>query len=237
MSLILPQRGRLASVSAAAGISAVSFVTSHDFPEQSNVTTWSQTLSIGAADTNRVVLVASPYQNVGSSTDRAISSCSIGGVTATVLRNHRASTGAGDFIATGWFWALVPTGTTANISVTFSGVIDRLCFGVYRVITSNQNLTVQDFVDAPRDGDSSGVYTYNLDTPDNGILLGQTSTINAGTVTWSRGSADFSIDMSGNDYGSGMHDYPTTSATGASFTSTDSSTNPGRWIGAALSVY
>jgi hypothetical protein len=82
--------------------------------------------AIGAAAGGRLVVVSLlSYQ----SSARTVSSVTIGGITAAI---HQATVDvSGDHILTAIAYAVVPTGTTANVVVTFSGSMGACGMGVY----------------------------------------------------------------------------------------------------------
>jgi hypothetical protein len=97
----------------------LSFTASFNTSNNYTTTTWTA-VAIGAAATNRYVIV-SLHTDPGTVTPTAVS---VGGINATLLQ---AKDGIGLFIA------LVPTGTTANITITFSGLSARHAIGVWSV--------------------------------------------------------------------------------------------------------
>lgn len=123
-----------------------SFVTSdsaeNEFFGQSTYT-FSST-SIGAASVSRLVVVTVGFcDRIG--TGRTISSATIGGVTATINTqiNDAASTAPGVGIVS----AVVPTGTTGDVVINFSGLVHGCGIGVF---------TLYDLISAtPTDTDST----------------------------------------------------------------------------------
>jgi hypothetical protein len=79
-------------------------------------------LAIGTAAANRYVIVGI----AGTATPSAVASVTIGGVTATPV----VSQVAGNSVAAIYI-ALVPTGTTATIVVTFTGATQKCSIGVW----------------------------------------------------------------------------------------------------------
>ena len=84
--------------------------------------------NIGATGTGRLIIVG-VYAFAGAS-GRTLTSATIGGVTATVLT---AATGPNSLIGA-VIAAKVPTGTSADIVVNFSGAMDRCGIMTYRAL-------------------------------------------------------------------------------------------------------
>lgn len=82
--------------------------------------------AIGAAATGRVIVVAGMSINTANTT---LSSATIGGVSATVIGNANANTS--NWANTSLCYAVVPTGTTATIALTYSGSNYRMQIAVY----------------------------------------------------------------------------------------------------------
>ena len=84
--------------------------------------------AIGTAATDRVVVVGIAARQSGST--ETISSVTIGGVTATI-NSQTTDTTAGMGTIAGIASAVVPTGTTGDVVVTFSSAIIRCAISVY----------------------------------------------------------------------------------------------------------
>lgn len=85
--------------------------------------------SIGTADSNRIVYVMS-FTRAADGADITISSLTIGGVSATEQVFQQREFNGGDEHVSIWS-AAVPTGTTADIVVTYSREMARAAIGVY----------------------------------------------------------------------------------------------------------
>lgn len=88
--------------------------------------------SIGAADSNRRIIIAVAGSSVTAG--RTISSVTVGGLTATGDVTA-TSTGFGTNISA-LYRVVVPTGTTADVVVTFSGSMRHCGISVYRLINA-----------------------------------------------------------------------------------------------------
>ena len=100
----------VASQSSFSGVAEHTASTFQDNPNVAAVTF--SAVSIGAADTGRLVVVA--FSEEGSKADSGLTA-TIGGVTATVTRLTNGADSAGRL------YAVVPTGTTADIVFSFAG--------------------------------------------------------------------------------------------------------------------
>jgi len=134
-------------------------------------------MSIGAADSNRYVVASFHARKGGAST--SVTSVTIGGVSATEIitqANHTTNTNIVSF----WY-AAVPTGTTATCVVTFADTMVRAACNVWRVIGF-------DFTSTHDEGSSTASSpTYDLDIPAGGIALAAVSFASNGdgSTSWS----------------------------------------------------
>lgn len=135
--------------------------------------------SIGTADATRKIIVAVGWS---SAADQTISSMTIGGVSAAQVVATDTSSGSGG--AAIWI-ADVPTGTTGDIVIDWSGSVARCAIAVYRVV----NLTSSTATDTDTaTSASSGVISVSACTiPANGFAIASVSCIDGsgGTFTWS----------------------------------------------------
>lgn len=91
--------------------------------------------TLGAAQADRLIFVT--VSGINATTSDGIDSMTIGGVSATMAVEVIRTNLDGDFVFSSVWWALVPTGTTGNTVLTFTG--DQIfggC-GVYRVVGAN----------------------------------------------------------------------------------------------------
>lgn len=138
-------------------------------------------VDIGTAADSRRVLVGIFNRGVGAGSS-AITSVTIGGVTASILETASAS--ADDKMWT--FIAKVPTGTTANIVVTGSGLGGATAVMVYALY----NLVFDDPTDTDKQTlvDPSSV---NVDAYAGGVIVGFFYTVpQSTTVTWTNVTED-----------------------------------------------
>lgn len=98
-----------------------------------NLTTYTfSSASLGAEATDRVIIVAFGG-TAGSS--KTISSVTIGGVAATLAVNANISWA----ITSGIYYAAVPSGTTGDIVITFSGSMNQCVCNVFRMTGQSSN--------------------------------------------------------------------------------------------------
>lgn len=81
-------------------------------------------VDLGDATTNRVIVVALSWF---ASSSRTLSSATINGVAASIVQQGSD----GDEGSVGIISAIVPTGTSGTIALTFSGTVTRVSGGVY----------------------------------------------------------------------------------------------------------
>lgn len=135
----------------------LSFIGSTNYPSDGQTVTFTG-VSIGAAAADRYVFVEIPYYN-GTTSNYSIASVTIGGVLAKIHSQKFVPTGATAHGGVALVSALVPTGTTADIVVTFgaSGAgFYRPRINVYRVtglqsdtavsLVTNTNTSLQNCV-------------------------------------------------------------------------------------------
>jgi len=165
-------------------ITEFDFITSTFSSTNASSYTFTDT-NIGDADDNRNVVLA--LASRGDPSNKQINSISIGGITATkIIRSFTDNT----FVE--YWYAKVPTGTTATISVTMSGNVYRLGVAVYRVIAPS--LTLYDSAQ-----DSTGPFNLSVDTPDlsAAVIAIATGNVDA-TATWSGLTEDCDFKMDSN---------------------------------------
>jgi hypothetical protein len=107
--------------------------------------------SIGTAYTNRLVCVAVGWAT-GSSNTITLSSATIGGVSATIATQAHGWYSSGTAI----IYAVVPTGATGDIVLTFSNSV-YCAISVY----ASQNVTLT-YVDASSDNTATGGTTFSI---------------------------------------------------------------------------
>lgn len=98
-------------------------------------------IDIGAADTNRIVVVA-----VGSrmTTVNTITSVTIAGVSATLVSGTSVQQGVTNGSSGGIYQAAVPTGTTCTVTIVYGGAAARTGIAAYRLVTGTPTATSSD---------------------------------------------------------------------------------------------
>jgi len=167
--------------------------------------------NIGSASSTRYVVAA---VSLISSSARTISSVTIGGVTATVVPNGQTETLSFQYTIA-FYIAAVPTGSTASIVVTASGVCDAAALsGVWAVYDLNSATPVDS------DGDPTGASPFSVPsvtTSADGILLAAGMYLrNSGTAAfgWTNATerSDLSSSFSGATVGNSAADASTSGA-------------------------
>lgn len=162
MSSFLP--GWFAGLIAAKTPASLTFI---GFTEDAtDLTTYSfASAAIGVADATRRVVVVVHWGE--SASTRSLSSATIGGVAATI---HAQTSGVTRGVAI--ISALVPTGTTATIALTFSGAMQRAAIGVYRAINETSASPTATATDTTFTG---AVLDVNVNVPVNGWVVAGTT--------------------------------------------------------------
>lgn len=139
---------------------------------------FSFTMSFDPADSTRMLVAA--VMTTGSTT---VTSCSIGGVSATKIVETTAAVSGHNQTAS-IFAAMVPTGTSGTVAVAYGGVSQQGCAVSLYLIYGRSNTTP--FGQNSTTGTSS--ITTSLSVPAGGFAIA-CSDVNSssGTVTWSAG--------------------------------------------------
>lgn len=180
--------------------------------------------SIGAANADRIIMVAVLAN--GAST-RTISSVTLGGnaMTNVVTRDSTSNAASIRKLA-------VPSGTTANIVVNLSGSHDRCLIAVYRFVGAWADLTSAATTTA-----SSNVFSVTNNTALGGVTLVATSAFSSGgpptlnsQVGW---TPDYQTTNSNNRFAVGSKS-PDAAATGATHSATYSAVTSGVLVAATF---
>lgn len=158
-------------------------------------------MSIGAADSSRKIIAVVGW---GSASDQTISSMTIGGVSATVVVNADTATSSGGLAIA---IADVPTGTTADVAITFSGTVARSSVSLYRVINLTSSTIHASTTDTAA---TSGEVTGSLNVPANGFCIAGAVTVDGTAWTWSAGPTenyDVDIGSASNGFSSALGEY------------------------------
>jgi hypothetical protein len=130
--------------------------------------------NLGAAAADREIIIGVVTR--GNTTTRTISSASIGGVTADV----RATAGdGGSFDCAFLISANVPTGTTGDVVITFSGGVTKCGLMMYRAI----KLKSRTPVDTDTDTDSALQFFSNISKGGFAIAIGLFNSTSSATIS------------------------------------------------------
>lgn len=139
----------------------------------SDLTTYTfSSQNFGDAASDRYIVVAITSRSVSGGT---ISSVTIGGVSASI--DVQVTNSSSNYTVSGIAKALVPTGTSGDIVITFGAEQLRAGIGVYRLlgISSTPTDTGTSTADDP---------TTNLDIAAGGYAIGVAYTVEAATASW-----------------------------------------------------
>lgn len=141
--------------------------------------------SIGTAASDRRIHVLVMGEGISPST---LSSATVGGIAATI--NVQRSSGD---VTAAIITAAVPTGTTADIVLSFSVVKGSANIGVYRSVGLTSNTAVD------TDSSASDPATATLTSVAGGFCIGLCCSTVGTTVTWSGGvNEDYDVQPSAN---------------------------------------
>jgi hypothetical protein len=131
-------------------------------PNTTDGTTFTFTnANIGTAHANRYVLVV---VQAGNGNAAALTSCTIGGVEATL---YASGTATAENRYTGIFGRAMPTGTTATVVATFNDT-KGACHVAVHTVNSATALTLHDTAS----GNNGSQVSVTIDVPENGLVLG-----------------------------------------------------------------
>jgi hypothetical protein len=150
-------------------------------------------VSICSTAADRIVIVYVIYndnQGIGG-----VSSVTIAGnATTAVGTSHNASKA----IYQGWYWAVVPSGTTGNIDVTFPADPSGGGIGVLVLSLTGADTTTPVSSSSAVSGTSTTAST-SVTVPSSGLLLAGSMNVNAGSPglppTWTNATANSTIDL------------------------------------------
>lgn len=153
--------------------------------------------SIGAVADRDLVIVGVHAHNAGTSLT-AVSSMTIGGVSATEIVDVDGGDG-GNAEVVALYQAVVPTGTTADIVVTWNAAADSA--GICVWTAKNVNITAHASASSTAANPSASIAVEA-----NGVIIGYVGTANARTFTWTNLTEDFDAVDGGGGTHSGASD-------------------------------
>lgn len=133
--------------------------------------------NLGAASADRYIIVSIQTRDSGTGA-KTINSVTVGGVSATITVQKQGVDAATNSTVAGLAIALVPSGTTGDVVVTFSEVVLRCSIALYAA-TGLTSAT-------PTDTGSSNASnpTYDIDVAAGGFAIGAISDANGTSVVW-----------------------------------------------------
>ena len=172
-------------------------------PETIGANTYSFTdRAIGESSGGRLVVCAVHWALTGSTT---LSSATIGGVAATIVAQCNGTNTGVAIIA-----AVVPTGTTATVALTWAASVARGGIGLWRMVGQVSN-TAYDF-DNPAGG-AQAVRTVTLDVPAGGGVIVASEGDQSNATTWTNATERYDY-VTANDNSSGADDVTATLLSG-----------------------
>jgi plastocyanin len=174
------------------GAAAATMTYESSATEASGGTTITYTaMAIGAADANRVVAVV--FSCRAGAPSMVTSGVTIQGIAATQVSGAAGTNGTIQGGTDIWY-ASVPTGTTANVVVTWSSGTTATAAKAMRIITTTPAPT-----SASGTASTGTVASLNtsITVPSNGVGLAYTYAQSGPTVTWTNATSDDATVMSG----------------------------------------
>lgn len=156
----------------------------------SATSTPSTTINIGTAASARRVVPVVHWREGG--THQTLTSATIGGVAATI-HVQRGHTGGVTGLGVAIISALVPTGTTATLALTFSGGVTVAYAGIWRLV--NYGTIVATGSDEAQG--STAALSVSLSTVNDGfVVAGYTGSTNTGStpVNWTNVTERYDVD-------------------------------------------
>lgn len=154
--------------------------------------------SIGAARSDRLVVVRIVGTRAGN-TGRTLSSATIGGVAATILTQKTCNSAGKNCNVVAIIAAIVPTGTTADIALTWSGAMDNNIVQVVALVGVTAPSVPVDAQTAGVDGTVTTL-SATIARKAGGIVLAVATGRNALTTTWSGLTEDYDSNDGANTF-------------------------------------
>lgn len=167
---------------------AVTITFTDSVADASDLTTYTFSgRSLGVAAPDRTIVVGAVGAGAAA---RTVSSVTVAGISATIQVQEGSATGATTCLAT----ALVPTGTTGDIVVTFSGGVVRAAIGIWRARDANV------IVDTGTSTADPSTDTININA--GGAVFGAAITNAASSYSWTNLTELYDQDIDGGTRGS-----------------------------------
>lgn len=170
-----------------AGFFEASYITNYDLGAPGGSTIIANNVNIGSADSNRIVAIAVSYNVGANTTGKCLTSATIGGIAATVLE----TTDPAGWERSAVIYAVVPTGTTAQVSLNFNVNINQRCvIGIYRIVNSNSVVFAYD-----ANNNTNVAYSTSVNVNQGDFVIAALATGNTAT-TFSNITQDYSYNVS-----------------------------------------
>lgn len=170
------------------------------------------TLALGTAATNRVMVIEVWWRGSGGNT-RSISSLTVAGNAASCVESGTAFANGANICV-----VAVPTGTTGNVTVNFSGGVTGSTVAVLAAYGMSTTAT------SVFDNQTSTPFTNSVNVPAGGVafgVVGQSASTSGQSFSWSGIAEDFDNRDAGTDQVvSGAHTVFLPAQTGLSITAT-----------------
>jgi len=160
-------------------------VTAIEITASDNFSTTLTSRSVGSAYSDRVIVGFVHAQRTGS-TPRTLTSATIGGVSATILSQQGCQTSQPNSNMCALIAADVPTGTTTDITLTWSGAVDVSAVALLSLANVQSLTAVDTATDSFNNSPGDNTVSAPLDKAQNGITLGVGTARGGSTsMTWS----------------------------------------------------
>jgi hypothetical protein len=144
--------------------------------------------AIGTAAANRRVVVGT---SVGGDGSKPLNTVTVGGISAIDLGQSGVT--SPDLLNNELWMAVVPSGTTADIVLTFAASQSRVGIGVWAVGTTQTGASDTLGVSVDSGGSAGGT----IDCPAGGVIIGVHTVRAATTFTWTGIDEDFETNVDG----------------------------------------
>jgi hypothetical protein len=204
-----------------------------DIPSIDYITFTSNTASLTTYTFNNVPIggdgLIAVVVHSESANNRTISSATINGNAATIASQISQGPAAAQFTNTGVIYLRVTSGTTANISITYSGAVTRMGIGVWRIQNNISDTPIQTRTSSLLTGTGLSITFTGLTTYSLGVC-GQTNGI-ANPMLWTNATENYDVALASLSEMSGANFLTTTTGDRTITTLHSNSTQPLTLVG------
>lgn len=180
---MLTLANRLLMQSTGGVVSSGSYIGTHSYDSTSVASHTFSGVSVGSADADRYVIASVSIRSASASTNFVSISCTIGGVSATVVDSFVQSNDEACYI----FAASLPTGTTADIVLTAaSATFSQAVVGVYRLIHASG----VKYSSGRSTSNNAADVTVTISTPGSGYLVAIAGIQGSSAISWTSGPTE-----------------------------------------------